>query len=510
MHLNTGNMVVFANRDKLPDDPEKLKSICSSLFDEIVHLEEMLRLIRKQKFGSGSEQISHPGMKPLFPSESEDDSSASKNESEPKTVRSYKRSGRKKSAIPDNLPRVDYFIDLTDKEKSCQDCNSSENLKKIADKVSEKLRIIPARAEVIRYIRPVYSCSKCECIKAAPMPTHPIPKSFVSSETLTHILISKYADGLPLYRQETSLKRLGIDISRDCMSRWMIQLSDLFSKLTDLMNIDLNAGNMAQIDETYLQVLKEKNRSPVTKSFLIIKAREGPPGKNIVIFKYNPGRTTEVIQQLMNGFKGRLLSDGLGVYQTLSKKNEDIRRYGCWQHSRRKFTDALKGLSPSRRKAALASYAVTAIDRLFKVEKEAGHNPEKRLKLRKEQSEKIIEDLKSWLDKFIDSVPKKSLTGKAMHYLKNQWKPLTGFLACGLVPISNNYIENLIRPVAVGRKAWLFCDSVAGAEASANIYSLLVTAKQNNLNLWEYFNKLMNLLPTANSESDLRTLLPYS
>ena len=130
--------------------------------------------------------------------------------------------------------------------------------------------------------------------------------------------------------------------------------------------------------------------------------------------------------------------------------------------------------------------------------------------LRKEPSEKIIKDLKCWLEKYIDSIPKKSLTGKAMHYLKNQWKPMTGFLTCGLVPISNNYIEKLIRPVAVGRKTWAFCDSVAGAEASANIYSLLVSAKHNNLNLWEFFNKLINLLPTENSESDLRALLPYS
>ncbi|MCP4295257.1 MAG: transposase, partial [Proteobacteria bacterium] len=120
-----------------------------------------------------------------------------------------------------------------------------------------------------------------------------------------------------------------------------------------------------------------------------------------------------------------------------------------------KFTDALKGLSPSRRKKALASYAVAVIDQLFKIEREAGHNPEMRLKLRKERSDKLIQDLKCWLDENITSVQKKSLTGKAMFYLKNQWEPLTGFLTCGLVPISNNYVENLIRPVAVGRKAWL-------------------------------------------------------
>lgn len=505
-------MMVFANRDQLPDEPEKLKSICKNLFVEIDQLEEMLRVIRHRRFGSGSEQTLHPGMQSLFPDSTEQETSAdSENESDSEDSSiPAKPKKRNRSSFSDKLPRKEIILDLNEQEKSCKECNSSDFLKKISEKVTEKLCIIPARAEVIRYIRPVFCCSKCETIKAEKMPPHPIPKCSVTTDTLAYILISKFSDGLPLYRMESILKRCGADISRDSMSRWVLQISDKCKKIFDLMNKDLNSGSVIQMDETYLQVLREQDRSPVTKSYLIVKAREGPPGQSIVTLKYSPSRAGDVIQKLLGNFRGHLVSDGLGVYSSVTDKSEHIQHYGCWQHCRRKFTDALKGLSPSRRKKALATFAVELINKLFRIENEAGSDPQMRLRLRREKSAPLIEQLEQWMNQNIGTVQKKSLTGKAMFYLKNQWAILTRFLTCEQVPIHNNFVENLIRPVAVGRKAWLFANSVDGANACATLYSLIVTAKINHLNLWDYLNQLLNKLPQAQTESELRALLPYS
>ena len=214
-------------------------------------------------------------------------------------------------------------------------------MKKIKENFSEKLHIKPATCVVKKYIRPVYACKSCEEIRQTKMPYHLIKRCSVTSETLVHIAIAKYLDGMPLNRQEKGLKRHGVEISRDQMARWMVKIGDKARLICGTLHKKLISGDYIAMDETYLQVLNEKGRRADQKSFLIGQAREGPPGKSIILFHYEPSRSSKIMANYLRGFKGSLLSDGLAVYQSYSQMAQ-ISHGGCWSHARRSFADAFK------------------------------------------------------------------------------------------------------------------------------------------------------------------------
>ena len=490
---------------EIPDNYKDLKVKHEALMGDylelssrVERLEELLRSAHASRFSFKSEHLTHPGMLPLFPEEGEEE----KDEPKEREVRGHTRTITKKP-IPEHLPRVDVHLDVPDHEKTCSSC--SEAMSEFKKDISEKLHIKPAELLVKRFIRPAYKCNKCDELRQSKMPAHPIPKAGITVETLAHIAISKYLGGLPLYRQEKIFERSGIQLGRDKMSKWMIRLGEKLDPLKNLLHQELIEDGFLGMDETHFQVLKEENRRPDAKSYMIIQAREGPPGKNISVFHYETSRSKEVVARHLNGFEGSVVTDGLMTYLSYFQSKDEISHGGCWAHGRRRFVEAVKA---RKSKKGVAKDVLQLIKQLFKIESRIKGKPdEEKLEVRTRESAPLIAEIEELWVANLESIPKKSLTGEGLHYLRNQWDCLTRFLKDPKLPLSNNYVEQKVRPFATGRKSWLFADTVEGANASAVLYSLLVTAKDNGLNPYAYLSKVFTEI---DSNEDLRQLLPFS
>ena len=274
----------------------------------------------------------------------------------------------------------------------------------------------------------------------------------------------------------------------------------------NLLEEELLSRSYLQIDETPVQVLKEPGKSPQTQSYMWL--RSSPlPVKPIILFDYDPTRSGKVAERLLEIFTGRLQCDGFCGYDRL-EASPHIIRHGCMAHARRRFYEAAKAGS---QKTSVAKFALKLIQKLYRIEDEIkGKDPDEIFRARAEQSVPLLAQLKAWADQHLHKVPPKSLTGKALLYLTNEWIYLSRFVEDGSVHIDNNFIENKIRPFAIGRKRWLFSDSVAGANASAGIYSLVETSKANGLNPYKYLRLLFEKLPKALTLADFEELLPWN
>ncbi len=471
-------------------------------------LHEELRLLRAQKFGPRSEAMPAEQGQLFNEAEAIDAEVADDEESIEVPAHRRKKGGRK--PLPEHLPRHEVIHDLPDDEKVCP--HDQTPLKYISDEILEQLEIIPQQVRVLRHIRRKYACPCCdEGLTTASMPPQPIPKSLAAPATLAFIATSKFVDGLPLYRQETILKRLDIDISRQTLARWMIQSGILIQVLINLLQDQLLDSDLIHMDETRLQVLKEPGRPPTCQSFLWVR-RGGPPGQPIILFDYDPSRSGSVPLRLLDGFSGILMTDAYAGYDAAVRANQ-LSHAGCWAHARRKFDEALKAQTAKgkKTKAGKATRALGFIRKLYRVERLAtnqGLSPAQRLVFRQEHAQPIIDQLQAWLQTSLSQVPPKSAIGKALAYLDNQWGKLTVYLTDGRIPIDNNPAENAIRPFVIGRKAWLFADTVAGAKASANLYSLVETAKACGLNPFRYLQHVFTHLPAAETIEQFEALLP--
>jgi len=447
-------------------------------------LKEIIIMLRKSKYAPSSEKIdfSQAG----FFDEAENDSS--KGEESRQEVKTYTRGKPKRKPLPDFLPREERVIELSEEERICK--NDGHRLKEIGSEVSEKLDIIPAQIKVIRIIRKKYACPICEDgVITAKLDPQAIPKSIATAGLLAFIAISKYCDALPLYRIEGILQRFGACISRGSLANWMIRISELFRPLLNLLNEELLSSNYVSCDETPVQVLKEPGKKATSKSYMWVRCRSGPGVKPIILFDYDQSRSGKVPVQLLEGFEGYLQVDGYTGYNEISQKPR-VMRVGCLAHVRRKFVDALKASKKSKSKS---EQAVGWIRKLYKIEKEISElSTEQRYAIRQEKSVPILQELKNWINGMMHKVLPKSELGKALLYTKNEWENIIRYVEDGCLNIDNNRVENAIRPFAVGRKNWLFCDSVAGANASASIYSLIETAKANGHEPYSYLELVWN------------------
>jgi len=516
--------------DSLPDDIEKLKVLVieqavqnknlslknNKLHNEnlqyktqVLGLQEQLNLAIARRYAASSEKIS-PDQVRLF-DEADSDLSTHQTDigdspSEDSIVvpaHTRKKSGRK--PLPGTLPRLDVVYELLESERVCP--YDGNVLQEMSDVISEQLDIIPARIQVIRHIQKQYVCSCGECIKLAPKPAQPIPKSMASPGLLAHVTVSKYQDALPLYRQEKILQRIGVDIPRATLSNWMIKAGELIQSVINLMRDQLLSHDVIQMDETTVQVLNEDGKKAQSKSYLWVQ-RGGPPDRPVILFDYDPGRGSSVPTRLLEGFKGYLQTDGYDAYNAVVNNNKLI-HLGCMAHVRRKFMDALKAQGNKKKKTSLAQQGLTLIQQLYRIEKEAkAFSVEKRYDCRVEKAKPLFEKLRVWLDKNITQIPPTSATGKAFHYLANEWDKLIAYLKDGRLNIDNNLAENAIRPFVIGRKNWLFSHSVKGVKASANLYSLIETAKGNGLEPYVYLRYLYTELPKVETVEQIEALLP--
>lgn len=384
-------------------------------------------------------------------------------------------------------------------------------------KVKEELEFIPATLNVLEYwqekaVFPQEDGS--DTIVSAPRPVHPLGKCTASTSLLAHILVAKYADGLPLYRLEGILKRDGADVSRSNMAHWIIRLEDVVKPLVHLIREVQNDSDYLQADETRLQVLKEPGKTAQSDKWMWV-IRGGPPDKPSVLFDYDPSRSGAVAERLLDGFSGVLQADGYSGYGKVCAKN-GITRIGCMDHARRKFVDAVKASADPKQKSrkgqpSKADVALSKIRKLYRIETELKDSTdEQRYQARQTLAVPILNDLKEWLDKNLTKVPKGGHTHKAIYYMLNQWDTLIGYCSAGNLHISNVLAENAIRPFAVGRKAWLFADTPQGARASATCYSLIETAKANQLEPYAYIKYILDHIGAADTVEKIEALLPWN
>ena len=510
--------------DQLPDDIDALKSLVADqvvrneqlqadkqavvqkneqLTARVLSLQEQLNLALARRYAASSEKLS-PDQIRLFDEAEIETQTAAPTEEDTVTVPEHTRRKRGRQKLPETLPRVDVLHDLPDDERVCP--HDGNSLTEIGEVTSEQLDIIPAKIQVIRHVRKQYACHCGQCIRTAALPPQPIPKSLASPGLLAHITVSKYQDALPLYRQETILNRIGVDLPRATLANWMIQAGTLIQPVINLLRDRLLAYDILQMDETPVQVLKEPGKTPQSKSYLWLQ-RGGPPGQPVVLYDYDPGRGADVPKRLLNDFKGYLQTDGYDGYNAIVAANS-LTHVGCMAHARRRFSDAVKAQGKNKKRGK-AHRGLALIQKLYGVEKQARQlTSEERYARRQQHAKPVLDELRAWLDTSLPQVPPTSATGKALNYLHNEWDKLIRYLDDGRLAIDNNGAENAIRPFVLGRKNWLFSTSVKGVKASANLYSLIETVKANGLEPYAYLRYLFAALPKAETVEAIEALLP--
>ena len=490
----------------------------------ISQLLEEIRLLKALRYSARSEKASplHDELQYRLFDEAEmvccvEETEPPVDEGETTEVPAHTRKKPGRRPLPADYPRVDVLHDIPEEEKVCA-CGC--RLSRIGEEVNEKLDIVPQKIQVERHIRPKYACPACEgvedegpTIKIAPLPPQIIPQGIVTPGLLAYILVNKFADGLPFYRQSTMFERLGVDISRATMSGWALRAADACEPLIGLLHEQIRSGPLINMDETTVQVLKEPGRANTAKSYMWV-ARGGPPGKSVVLFHYDPGRSGQVARELVGGFQGYLQTDGYIGYKALGE-SEGITHVGCMAHVRRKFVEVIKAGGKKKKGSnhGTAQNVIDLIAKLYLLEKQAKEqelDPEQIKQMRQEQAKPIMDKIGTLLDHRHETTPPKSLLGRAIAYALGQWERVEAYLENGILRPDNNLAENAIRPFAVGRKNWLFSGSPAGAKASAAIYSLIESAKANDLNPSEYLIQTFEKLPAAKSQNDLKALLPHN
>ena len=424
-------------------------------------------------------------------------------------VAGHTRKKRGRKPLDPALPREVVRHELPESERVCP--HDGSVLVEMGVETSEQLDIIPQQVRVIQHQRVKYACPCCDQgIKVTPVPARIIPRGLLTDSALAWVVTSKYQDSLPLYRQAALLGRFGGDLSRNTLAASVVRVGEAVQPIINLLRDHLLDSDLIHGDETVIQVLKEPGRPARTKSYLWAQMNgTGPP---VRLFGYAPGRGGGQASQLYAGIRpgAALMTDGYEVYNGIAQTNALV-HLGCWAHVRRYFVEAEAVLpKDARNPAQPATQFIAAIGELYAVEKQADRmSVTERGRIRAEQSRPILAKIEDMLLRHLHSVTPGSLLGKALHYLHGQWPKLIRSVENGAWPIDNNACENAIRPFVVGRRNWLFADTVGGANASANLYSLIETCKANGIDPYRYLVGLFKALPLAKTADDYEALLPW-
>lgn len=512
------------SREELEQQVMRLSTQVDELSSKLSWYEEQYRLSRAQRFGPSSEQTA-PFEQMSFFNEAESESSAfiipEPALDEVKVVRKSKQKGHKEQ-ITKQLPTETIEYRLSAEDMACPQCG--EMLHEMKKEIRKELKVIPAQVMVTEHVRYVYACRNCEKsgittpIISAQAPNPAIKNSLASPSMLAHIMTRKYVEAIPLYRQEQQFHRFGINLSRQTLANWMIKASSSWlASLYQAMHKELLTKEILHADETVLEVLCEPGREASTQSYMWLY-RTGREDTPIVLYEYTQGRSGDYAKKFLKGFKGYIHTDGYAGYHKLVDNPEPegggITLVGCWAHARRKYDEALKALGAKGGPAAATIHqGLEYCNKLFKLEEEIKNtSPEERMKHRLEKAKPLLEEYFAWAEKNEPIVLPKSKLGEAISYSLKQRKYLEGFLLDGRLEISNNRAERSIKPFVIGRKNWLFSNTPKGANASAVIYSLIETAKENGLNPFPYLQYLFEQLPNVDVHDPeiLKKYLPWS
>ena len=496
-----------------------LKAENEKLAQRVTHLEEQLRLERLHRYAPRSEKLKerifNEAEQVAAEGEIADDGEAALvadtglvDVAQP----APKKRGRR--PLPADLPRERVEHDLPDDQKICPCCRNQ--MHRMGESVSEQLHI-EVKASVLQHARFKYACRYCERtalhtpIVTAPMPAQPLPGSIAAPSTLALVLANKYVDGTPLYRLEQALARANVGISRGALAHWVIRSVDLhLQRLYEALKQTLRSQPLVHGDETWVQVLKEEGRDAQAKSFMWAYRSGQDSEQPIVLFDYQPGRGQEHPRAFLGNYRGLLMSDGYDAWRTL----DGATHLGCMAHARRKFTDALKA---RKKPAGPPLQALKFFEALYEIERLARQTPNQgktraddTWRLRQQHSLPVLAAFKIWLDDWAPKVLPASFTGKAISYAQNQWDYLIRYTNDGLAPIDNNVLERDIRPFVTGRKSWLFSDTVAGAKASAVIYSLVLTCRACGVEPYAWLRHVLTELPRRSPTADIIDLMPFN
>lgn len=470
------------------------------LEQELKHKSWVIEKLKHQLYGPQSEKVIQNEAEQFIFNEIEKEAATIEPE-QTELIEGYERKkgrGRKKP-FPESLEREEVVIDIPESEKLCPHDGSA--LKEIGFEITEKLKCYPARSVVLVEKKKKYACTDCKEHMAQAPSNSILPKTIATPELLSFIIFSKFFQGLPLYRLEELFKLQGIELSRSTMASWLISLSE---KLMPIFNIleewALQSGYMA-IDATNVQVLKEDGRAAESKSFMWAR---GSPEKGIILFDYDVSGGGAVAKNLMLGFSGALQADAHRGYAAMEK--ERILLLGCMMHARRRFH---KAWLEAKKQPGLADNALKMFKKLYKFEdayKLQGLISEERHEARLNEVGPYLEKIKLWCEEKKDKVLKTSTLGNAIHYFINEYTELIAFLKDGRYEIDNGWVERAIRKFAIGRNNWLFCDTVAGANASSVYYSLVITAKLNGKDPYKALTEIIQQLPFAKTIDDYEKL----
>jgi transposase len=492
----------------LPEDLDALKALVLELSDqlasrtlEIEHLKLLIAKLKRMQFGRKSEklerQIEQLELK-LEDLEIEQAETAA-----PKSAATDRRPREPRKPLPAHLPREthDHFPD----EPACPQCGGE--LKRLGEDVSEQLELIPARFKVIRHVRHKLACACCECIVQGAAPSRPIERGLAGPALMAHVMVSKYCDHQPLYRQSDSYAREGVELSRSTLADWVGQGSWLVSPLVDAIRQYVMAARKIHGDDTPVPVLAPGNGKTKTGriwTYVRDDRTSGSPDAPAVWFAYSASRGGEHPQSHLKDFTGILQADAFAGYNAIYASGR-VKEAACMAHARRKFHD-LHVARPTE----LNTEALRRIGELYDIERDIrGKPPDERKRVRQARAKPLLIDLERWLRETLASLSQKSETSKAIQYALNQWQALVFYIDDGVVDIDNNSAERALRAVALGRKNYLHFGADSGGERAAAMYTLIGTCRLNGINAQAYLayvfahiaehpiNRIAELLPWA-------------
>ena len=479
--------------------------------DNHIYLEALI-LSRHKTFGRSSERTECEDQQSFF-NEAEKEYAEKTEEPVEKTVKGYKRKSAKtkRDEIIKNIETKVVECKIPENEQICPRCGSK--MKVVGKKyVREEVELIPAKLIVKKYYSVTYGCKKCEK-KNMPLFLHGfvsapvLPHSLASASTAAWVIYQKYVNAVPLYRQEKDWERLGYVLSRTTMANWVIRCSDdYFSKLVLRLKAEMLKEKVLHCDETYVKVLKEDGVSSNSKQYMWVYRTGKHSSKQIVIYDYNKSRSGDVPRAFLKDYDGYLHTDGYAGYNKLT----GVIHCNCLAHVRRKFHEAIIVDSDD----SIAKTARDFCDKLFAIESELDkQTTEERFNKRLTQEKPVFDAFWSWAEKVAPKVLPKTQLGKAFEYAFKRRGYLGNYFKNGDCAISNNAAENAIRPFTVGRKNWLVSDTPNGAKASADIYSIVETAKANRLDVFRYFELILTVLPSMEFLTNpdiLEELMPWN
>ena len=502
-------------RATLPDldalDPHELKALIISQHElivsrdsEIEQLKLLIAKLRRMQFGRKSEKLDRQIEQLELRLEALQQNDAEKVAALPEPMANavaLARSARR--PLPSQLPReVRTYLP---KQEACPDCGGE--LKHLGEDVSEMLEIEPVHFKVIRQVRPKLACACCERIVQAEAPSRPIARGIAGPGLLAHVLVSKYADHLPLYRQSEIYAREGVELDRSTLADWVCGTSQLLEPLVESLRRHVMAAEKLHADDTPVPVLAPGNGKTKTGRLWTYVRDDRPAGDKTppaVWFAYTPDRKGEHPKAHLSKFQGTLQADGYAGFEQIYETGR-IQEAACWAHVRRKFYDLEQA-----HKSPVAKEALERIGALYAVESDInGRSPEERREIRNTRSRPLLESLKQWLEETLGKLSKKSDTTLAVRYTLGRWDALLRYCDDGRLEIDNNAAERALRAVALGRKNYLFAGSDRGGESAAAIYSLIGTAKLNGIDPESYLRNVLSLV-AEHPINRIDQLLPWN